>query len=198
MDLRVIIPVKTFAEAKQRLAPALNPAERARLAEDMFLHVFEMASAFIGAANVLVISRLTDVLAIADARGAVTIAEREPYDLNSALLQAASVAQRRGASRVLALASDLPLLQKSDLAEMAQHACAIAPDRHNRGTNALLWPAMLPFAFGNDSFARHLTIADQAGISMQVVRRPGLARDVDVPEDLIDAIPRPRFSGGEA
>jgi len=185
MDLRVVIPVKPFGEAKLRLAPALDPAQRARLAERMFRHVLRVASTAFGAANVLVISRSHDVLAIAATEGATSICESEPSDLNSALSQAARFAQSHGASHVLALASDLPLLQESDLAELARHGCAIAPDRHSRGTNALLWPANLPFAFGENSFARHLTIADKAGVSLQAVHRPGLAHDVDVPSDLI-------------
>jgi 2-phospho-L-lactate guanylyltransferase len=197
MDFRTIIPVKSFGEAKQRLALVLNPTQRAHLAEEMFRHVLGVASNAFGMSNVLVISRSRDVLAIAEADGAMAVPESEPSELNSALAKAASIARAQGASHVLALASDLPLLEKSDLAELTKHDCAIAADRHRRGTNALLWPVALPFSFGDDSFARHRAIAGSAGLDPQIVARKGFAHDIDVPEDLIGAFPRPRFSEGE-
>ena len=197
MDFCIIIPVKPFAEAKQRLAPALNPAGRARLAENMFRHVLDVASASFGVSNVLVISRSRDVLATAEAKGAMAVVESEPFGLNSALVKAAAIARAQGVSRTLVLASDLPLLEESDLAELAKHDCAVAPDRHRRGTNALLWPITLPFSFGDDSFARHLAIAANAVLDRHIVTRTGLVHDVDVPEDLLGAFPLPRLSGGE-
>ena len=195
MDLRVIIPVKPFADAKQRLAPALDPAERARLAENMFRHVLGLTSALFDAQNILVVSRSADVLAIARDEGGAAVPETLPPDLNSALSQAASFANASAASRFLILASDLPLLGEADLMELAQRDCAIAPDRHQRGTNALLWPSYLPFAFGLDSFARHRAIAERAGLDPRIVVRRGLAFDVDVPEDLHDLV-RSSETGG--
>jgi 2-phospho-L-lactate guanylyltransferase len=196
MGLRVIIPVKPFADAKQRLAPALDPTERAQLAECMFRHVFDMASGYFGAPNVLVVSRSQDILAITEEEEAVGVPEDGTSDLNSALANAARLATMHGASRVLVLAGDLPLLGEDDLAQMATHTCAIAPDRHRRGTNALLWPVTLSFSFGDNSFARHRAIAENAAVSPQVIDRPGLAHDVDVPEDLIAILPRPGLAGG--
>src|SRR5438045_8156999 len=114
MGLRVIIPVKPFAEAKQRLAPALNSAARAQLAERMFRYVFGIAQSRFGAANVLVISRSQDVLAIARHEGGVGVLENAPSDLNSALSQAVPVAS---VPRILVVASDLPLLGQDDLTE---------------------------------------------------------------------------------
>ena len=181
MALRVIIPVKPFNEAKQRLAPALNPVQRARLAERMFRHVFTVTVSSFGAANVLVVSRSEGVLATTRSEGAVAVHEDTPSDLNSALLQAVGAA---AVSRVVVVASDLPDLDSSDLAEIADCECAIAPDRRQQGTNALLWPAYLPFAFGENSFARHRTIAETARLAPTILMRRGLAHDVDVPEDL--------------
>ena len=181
MGLRVIIPVKPFVEAKQRLASVLNPMQRAGLAERMFRHVFGVAVSCFDAANVLVVSRSEDVLAMVRKEGGVTVPEDNPSDLNAALSRAVFAA---AVPRVLVVASDLPFLGCDDLAEIARRECAIAPDRHLRGTNALLWPANLPFAFGEDSFARHRAIAEAAGITAATLSRPGLARDIDAPDDL--------------
>lgn len=185
MDLCVIIPVKPFREAKQRLAPVLNPAGRAQLAERMFRHVLGVASTFFGAPKVLVVSRSSDVLAIAQHEGAQGLPERSTSGLNAALTEAMRFALTLGTSRSLILASDLPLLRRDDLAEMAKHNSAIAPDRHFRGTNALLWPATSPVEFGENSFARHQAIAQNAAFQPHIITRAGLTHDVDVPEDLI-------------
>ena len=185
MNPYVIIPVKPFAEAKQRLAPALNSIQRAQLAERMFRHVFGVASTVFGAESVLVVSRSREVLAMADAEGAIALPEGGPPDLNLALLQAAQFASARGHSKLLIVASDLPLLGKDDLVEMTAKDCAIAPDRYKSGTNALLWPAHLSFHFGENSFEHHRAIAETAELSPSIFVRRGLAHDVDVPEDLI-------------
>ncbi|HLY06497.1 MAG TPA: 2-phospho-L-lactate guanylyltransferase [Rhizomicrobium sp.] len=181
MDLRVVIPVKPFTEAKQRLASVLNRTQRAELAERMFRQVFGVAASWAGAANVVVVSRAEDILAMVRNEGGIVVQEEKTSSLNSALSHAAVAA---AVSRILVVAGDLPFLAHDDLAEMARGECAIAPDRHRRGTNALLWPAQLPFAFGENSFARHRAIAEGAGLIPTVVLRRGLAHDVDVPDDL--------------
>ena len=182
--MRVIIPMKPFAEAKQRLAPALDPGERAKLAERMFRHVLRITSGVFGAPNVLVVSRARDVVGLAEAGGANGLLETGVADLNSALAQAACHVSARGESRVLIVASDLPLLGEQDIAEMAKWDCAITPDRHQCGTNALVWPVDLPLLFGNHSFARHHAAAEGVGLVAHVVVRRGLSHDVDVPADL--------------
>lgn len=186
MTLRIILPVKPFAEAKQRLAAALTANARAELAGNMFRHVLDTACAFAEPSAVIVISRGADVRDIAETQGAIALAEPPPSDLNSALRRAAEFARDDGASKLLVVATDLPLLGEADLAALALHDCAIAPDRHGRGTNALLWPPALAFQFGENSFERHCAIAASGGYDAQIVNRPGLAHDVDLPVDLLD------------
>ena len=63
---------------------------------------------------------------------------------------------------------------------------AIAPDRLGTGTNGLAVRPLgiIGFQFGSGSFAAHLAEAEAAGVQPAVVRRPGLAFDLDTPEDL--------------
>ncbi len=83
--------------------------------------------------------------------------------------------------------ADLPRLGAEDVAALLaageRGGCAIAPDRHGTGTNALAIGdgRAFSFAFGADSFARHRA---QAGERFEIVTRPGLALDVDTPDDL--------------
>ena len=199
MSLRIIIPVKPFAEAKQRLSPALNPSARASLAEELFRHVLATAMVVARAGEVIVVSRGPEVLLLAEQSGATGLAESLDADLNAALSQAAEIARAQGAAKLLIVASDLPLLCESDLAALIAETCAVAPDRHGRGTNALLWPAtpMIGFCFGDNSFAHHRAAAKAAGLDPQIILRPGLAHDVDLPSDLFDlpfdaSVPRRR------
>lgn len=183
--MRIAIPVKSFSEAKQRLAPALDTTARATLARDLFRHVFSVALEFAGPERVFVISRSAEILELASTGGATALAEAGS-GLNPALVQAQAHAREAGAARLLVLASDLPLLGVADLVELSQHACAIAPDRHGRGTNALLWPTHPApgFHFGEDSFGKHRAAAEQCGFNPAIVDRPGLGHDVDYPADL--------------
>ena len=188
MSLRIIIPVKPFAEAKQRLSPVLKPPARARLAEELLRHVLATAIGVAHARAVIVVSRGSEVLSLAQAMGATGLAESSRPDLNAALGQAAEFARARGASKILVLASDLPLLCEPDLVALIAESCAVAPDRHGRGTNALLWPTTpaIGFHFGDNSFTHHCAAAKAAGVDPKIVSRPGLGHDVDLPSDLLD------------
>lgn len=185
MSLRVIIPVKPFAEAKRRLAPALSDEQRVELAQKLFRHVFATALRMAMPRQVIVVTRAREVVDFAAAKGAAGLLENGRADLNAALAQAAEFAH--AASKLLIVASDLPLLDDVDLAAMAAEDCAIAPDRHGTGTNALTWPVTLSrrFHFGAGSFELHRAAAITAGFVPQIITRPGLAHDVDVPGDLL-------------
>ena len=53
----------------------------------------------------------------------------------------------------------------------------LAPDRHDQGTNALLLrpPGILPFQFGQESFPRHVALAQARAAEVLVYRAPGTA-----------------------
>src|SRR5437868_2150541 len=75
---------------------------------------------------------------------------------------------------------------KSPEAAKARTAVAVAPDRADVGTNALLLrpPRALVPAFGPASFDRHRAAARARGLSVAIVRLPALALDLDTPADL--------------
>jgi 2-phospho-L-lactate guanylyltransferase (CobY/MobA/RfbA family) len=62
----------------------------------------------------------------------------------------------------------------------------IAPDRHEKGTNALLISptGLIEYDFGEDSFQRHCQRAIDAGARLEIVNLPSLGLDLDLPEDL--------------
>ena len=185
----VVVPFKQPAQAKGRLAGALSEAERAALATAMLHHVVGAASQ---AAHVQQLCLLGP--ARLDLPEHIRLLVDPGKGLNPALHAALAEALQGGASRMIVLFADLPLLTSQDIELLAvapAGTIAMAPDRHGSGTNALSLP--LPqargftFAFGPDSFARHHAEADRLGIRIEEVHSRGLARDVDMPEDLPDA-----------
>ncbi|MCS6843563.1 MAG: TIGR03618 family F420-dependent PPOX class oxidoreductase [Caldilineales bacterium] len=116
------------------------------------------------------------------------------HPLNAALEQATAFAAARGASAVLILPADLPLLTLADVERLwrasqllyAPAAVVVAPDGQEQGTNALLVrpPGALRYAFGPGSFQRHCAQARERGLACHIVRSPRLGLDVDLPADL--------------
>lgn len=118
--------------------------------------------------------------------------------LNEALCAGRDVAVAAGATAVLMLPADLPLLRGEALDELLEAADAtlaagngaplvvVAPADARNGTNALLLapPAVIEPHFGLASFEAHLRAAEAAGASVQVVDDARLGFDLDTPDDL--------------
>jgi len=192
LKIYIIIPVKPFAQAKTRLAPVLRKPLRATLARALLTRTLDIANAKLETWNLkpLVISRDLMALDIARSKGAAAMLENG-HDLNSALNEARQWAMQNGAGAILVLPADLPMLTTHDVEAMIELACepacvVIAPDRHERGTNALLLhpPDALHFAFGPRSFDEHRALAKASTLKLHVYRSPTIAFDLDTPDDL--------------
>lgn len=187
MSLFVVVPVKDLGRAKSRLSPALDPVERVDLTLHMLDHVLTtLRKACVE--NVCVVSPDNAVLDIARERGASSLFQ-ESRGLNPALEEARIWTIRQGASTLLVLPADLPLLTAPDilaLLEESKPGVEISPDKARTGTNALLLqpPDALPFAFGPGSFETHCRLARERGLEVNVRDLPNLAFDLDTAEDL--------------
>ena len=143
--------------------------------------------------GILVVSRDAGALALARQHKAQTVQESGNPELNDALTRATQVVVATWNARtVLITASDIPLMQASDIQGMLALAATptsivIATDRKTEGTNALLVrpPGIIPYCFGENSNAKHQAAAREAGIEPKVYVSPTMALDVDVPEDLL-------------
>lgn len=191
MTLWAIVPVKPLRRGKSRLAGTLSEEERAHLNQVLLEHTLKTLNELKEVEHVLVVSRDPQALTIARGHGARTVREDGSPHLNTALTRATVISKVYATRGVLILPADLPLLSREDILELIRHAddppvVVIAPDRHKKGTNALLIsPAgLIDYDFGDNSFKRHCDRARKAGARLEIVDLPSLGLDLDLPEDL--------------
>jgi 2-phospho-L-lactate/phosphoenolpyruvate guanylyltransferase len=178
----VLVPIKAFAQAKDRLAPTLEPSQRADLARRMAARVIAAA----GALPVWVVCDDDEVSTWAEAHGAAVVWS-PGRGLNGAVQDGVDRLADVGAVEVIVAHGDLPLAD--DLGRLAGFpGLTLVPDRHGDGTNVLVVPTGVGFTFsyGAASFARHRDEADRLALPYRVLRDPRLGWDVDVPADLED------------
>lgn len=183
MDAHVLVPVKRIDQAKSRLAGALSPAERVELVRELLDRVLAaVRAAEVGPVTVVSSEELPlDGIARFDDGGL-------PW--NDALAAAMREVVRESVAAVVA--GDLPLLQPAEVKQLVAatpaRGLAIARARDG-GTNAVSMrpPGVLVTCFGEPSSAAlHERAAWTAGGDAHVLDLPGLAFDVDTPEDLAE------------
>jgi 2-phospho-L-lactate guanylyltransferase len=185
----VAVPVRALEGAKSRLGAVLDAEERRDLVESLLGRTIAAALATPGVAEVIVVSPDPAALAMAEVAGARPLLQRS-RGLNPALQEARHVA---AGTRLLILPADLPTVTPEVLAEVlaagdaaGSPSVVLVPDRHRRGTNALLLdpPDAIDPAFGGDSRAGHAWLAESADI--RFVELTGvLELDLDTPDDLL-------------
>lgn len=186
----ILVPVKNLSGAKQRLSPVLSPEERFALAQAMCEDVLETLACWWSRPAVAVVTSDPFACELAARFNFDVIADEDNSSETSAIEMATTVACERGAIRTLVVPADIPLIENAELQKIADSAppggSVLVPDAAGRGTNAA-WrsPAdLFPLRFGNDSFLPHLAAAKATGLPCVVLELPGIARDVDRPEDL--------------
>lgn len=176
----VLIPVKSFDLAKERLADTLEPQERASLARSMAAKVVAAAAPL----PTFVVCGSSEVAAWAVGHGANVI-WHEPPGLNRAIAFAAATLTDDGYQRLIIAHGDLPLAQS--LAWVGDgEGVTIVPDLAGGGTNVMSIPLGTPFEFhyGEGSAPLHQAEAERRGLTVQIVANDELGLDVDTPTDL--------------
>ena len=203
------VPIKQTTGSKQRLAAVLDPAQRRLLALTMFEDVLDALRAAPSLAGIAVVTIDPDAAALAERYGARIIATDAADGHTAAVLGAGRVLLAAGCTGMLALPGDIPLATPGEIeALLAVHGSApsftIVPSHDERGSNAILAspPGIVPLRYGDDSYHPHLAAARQAGVSCRTLHLPGIALDIDRPEDLAAFLAIPsqtrtiRFLGG--
>jgi 2-phospho-L-lactate guanylyltransferase len=187
----ILVPVKNLADAKQRLSSILTPEERFALAQAMCEDVLQALARWQSRPAVAVVTSDSFARAVA-ARFDFEVIGDDNSGETSAIEMATAVCGARGAGSTLVVPADIPLIDSAELQKIVDSAphlqggAVLVPDRAGRGTNAA-WRSpgdLFPLRFGNDSFLPHLAAAKATGLPCVVLKLPGIALDVDRPEDL--------------
>ncbi len=186
--LWLLLPVKSLACGKSRLALALGKVQRRALNEFFLDHTLAVAAQFPGLHRTAVVSSDPDALTEAARYGARTIVCCQS-GLNRALTLGCQEVLRGGGGEILILPIDLPLVEPNDLLEVVSfgaHSVVICPDKAGIGTNAMFLPrrSAIEFKFGEDSYRRHQEETTRCGLVPKLHFNERIASDVDVPGDL--------------
>lgn len=185
-----ILPIKSFADAKQRLAHQLSAGPRRALAEAMYSDVLVALRRARSVEEILVVSADHNAQQIAGGYGAQVLDDRQEGH-NAAAEMGIAWALDAGIECALLVPGDCPMLDPKELDELSARpveatSALVIPDRHGTGTNALLLtpPDALAPSFGPGSCERHVADAEAGGATCEVVEVASLALDVDTPDDL--------------
>jgi 2-phospho-L-lactate/phosphoenolpyruvate guanylyltransferase len=213
--LVAIVPVGSLDGAKSRLGETLDAEERRDLAVRLLRRTLDATTRTAAIDETLVVTPDDEVRRIALEAGARPIRQREG-GLGSGLRQARDEAVAGGADALLVVPIDLPLVSPEALTMViaplegdGDHdresrgardgdpgardggpgapLVVIVPDRHGRGTNALLLapPDAIEFCFGGDSRAAHAANARARGARLIELADGPLSLDLDTPDDLL-------------
>ena len=185
-----VLPIKTFARAKHRLADAVGEPDRRALAEAMSGDVLQALAAVDGLDGVIAVTAEPAAAEAARRAGATVVRDAGEAGQSAAAALGIEAAVAAGADRALLVPGDCPALDPGEVGALLSHqgraGVVIVPDRHGAGTNALLLspPGVIEPSFGPGSFARHAARAHAAGTVVRVAEIRSLGLDVDTPDDL--------------
>jgi 2-phospho-L-lactate guanylyltransferase len=187
-----ILPIKSFAVAKQRLGASVADVLRDELARAMVSDVLQALAAVQGLERTIVVTREPRAAATAAGLGALVVEDRAEAGQSAAVTLGIERALAEGFERVLCVPGDCPALDPVEVEALlrggsGEHAeVVIVPDRHGTGTNGLLLrpPRAIAASFGPGSCERHQGLAAQAGVACRIERPPSLLLDIDTGDDL--------------
>ena len=194
MKVSALIPVKGFRNAKQRLSPLLDTADRELLAEVMFRDVLKQVLKARGLVETYVVTGDSKVAEIATSHGAQLIREEVEKGETDAVDFARSELKQLNREAVLIIPGDMPLVRSVDIEEVLAQVpegagfpfALLVPSHDRLGTNALLLapPDIIRLRFGYDSFTYHMSQLSAQGLPFRFIENERLALDVDEPKDL--------------
>jgi 2-phospho-L-lactate/phosphoenolpyruvate guanylyltransferase len=192
-----LVPVKNLSAAKQRLAAVLDQPARTELAQTMLHDVVAALAGWLRRPACALVTSDPFALELARQYDFEVILDPANPGETGAIELATCLCVSRGVDSTLVIPADIPLIQAGELDQILARApnegAVLVPAADGRGTNAAFRrPANLfPLRFGNDSFKPHFAAAEATGKPCVVLQLPGIALDVDNPEDLQQLLARP-------
>ncbi len=186
----ILVPVKNLSGAKQRLAAILDQPARIKLAQALLSDVLEVLAAWTPRPEVGIVTSDPFALQLATRYHFTVIPDNANRSETDAIEIATRFCESNGVDSSLVIPADIPLIQSWELEKIIAVAptegSVLVPAGDGRGTNAIFRRPvnLFPARFGNDSFKPHRAAARATGKPCVVIPLPGIAIDIDNPEDL--------------
>jgi 2-phospho-L-lactate guanylyltransferase len=191
MSFWIIVPVKDTRQSKQRLMASLDAHQRRMLALAMLEDVLSAVVPVHDRAPCAVVTVDPDAAAMAERYGMRVLTDGARDGHTGSVMAAARRLASEGAGGFLTVPGDIPNIATAEIealldAHGSAPAFTITPSHDELGSNAVACSPVdaVPLRFGSDSYFPHLAAARRAGIEPTVLRLPGIAMDIDTPDDL--------------
>tara|TARA_R110001592_G_scaffold260403_1_gene524919 strand:+ start:12747 stop:13475 length:729 start_codon:yes stop_codon:yes gene_type:complete len=196
----VLLPLKDFVKAKQRLSGFLSVTERRGLFQAMVEDVLEELVSIAEIDRIILLSDDPVARFLANYYQVECWSERElGQGLNPVLEGAIKRIESShfNVERVMIVHGDLPLINQAELsAMMVAHGSTMAPsmiiatDACGEGSNIVIMSVTdrVQLQYGSLSLQAHQSLAAAKGLRCQVQRTKFLAKDIDTQDDIIDLI----------
>jgi 2-phospho-L-lactate/phosphoenolpyruvate guanylyltransferase len=188
MAIYAIVPVKRIGVSKRRLSKSLSLQERKALTVAMLEDVLKALKAS-QVAQTVVVSNDLSVKSIAEHFG-ILFFRPTRRGLNGAIEEAWGWCTKKGATSVLVLPADVPLVSPRDINNLITlgsygNTVVLAPSK-DLGTNAFLHsaPPLINANFGPASFLKHYNEALSKNVCVKIFCSIGLGLDIDSVIDL--------------
>jgi 2-phospho-L-lactate guanylyltransferase len=185
-----VVPVKSFARAKARLAPLLDSGQREELACAMLQDVLAALQTVAQLSGILVVSQDARAQQIARAHGARIVEDRFEEGPNAAIRLAMPLLRECRADAMVVVPSDVPQIEADELLPILQRlrsaGVALVPAARDGGTNLLGCSPIdvIEPCFGPESFAKHVNAAKHLALEPAVFLARSLMHDIDRSQDL--------------
>jgi len=186
----LLIPFKSLATAKQRLAAVLDQGRRSVLAEAMLRDVMTAAAGVMERVDVALVTGDSRAQAMAAEFGFGVIEDARNASETAAIAMATTWCEEREYDTTVVVPADIPLMESGELRRVLdaapQEGAVLVPAYDRRGSNCILRrPAsIIPLRFGNDSFLPHCEAMRLTGKELVILEMPGIGLDIDNPHEL--------------
>ena len=194
MTTTAVLPVKQLAEAKQRLSGLLSSDERNLLFRSMVEDVLVSVEVSPLIDEILVITSDIQLGEMAFNYGASVMQESGRSGLIALMTAAANRLGDSFKDTLVFVPGDVPLLAPEDLEVVLDgfglsncKEITIVPADDFGGSNCIACspPDCIQFCFGENSFRRHLKMAELLEVVPTVAHLPRIGLDIDTPADLM-------------
>ena len=191
-DPWVILPLKAVKQSNSRLKPLLSSTERERLTLTMLEDVVDTLGSVSDLGGLLVVTSCPIGKEYLSKLGVAYLEEGGLSELNSAINTGVRFLEKMGTRKFFTIPGDVPLLAVAEINQLtaclrSTEGIILVPSHDGAGTNSIASsiPIQITTQFGVNSLATHCRIAQDQGLSVDVLPLSGLGFDIDWPDDLI-------------